>query len=114
VQLAALKEHLNFYISASQKCTYDGLKSMLEIEIQIKLNLVLFGRIQILQEVMAVPGVIFHAPSQIGILVIANLSEMNLIIFHLWMHCLTDSISLKWPIFKQKKESVNLGLVLIY
>jgi hypothetical protein len=69
-QIALNERNLNFYISSRLKCNYDGLKSILGIQIRIRLSLDLFGRILILQGAMAVCSAIFHAGSQIGIRVV--------------------------------------------
>jgi hypothetical protein len=124
VQLVALKENLHFYISTLQKCNYHGLKSMLEIQFRIMLNLDHFGQIQGLQGTMAVLSAIFHAHNQFGIWVVANLPDLTSLILHLWIHSSTDkwfdliwfeqSVALKKTIFKQKKGFASLSLGLIY
>jgi hypothetical protein len=51
-----LKE--NFYVNTSQKCKHDGLKSMVGIQIRIRLDLD-FGPSRILEGAFAVCGAIF-------------------------------------------------------
>jgi hypothetical protein len=80
VRLASFKENANFYVNNLQKCKYDGLKSMVGIQIQNRLDLDLFGIIQILQGALAVRGAIFQARRQIGILVKANAKDLRSLI----------------------------------
>jgi hypothetical protein len=56
---------------------------MLRIQVRIRLNLDLFGRIQILQGAMAVCSAIFHDQSQIGIQVAENPTNLSFLILHL-------------------------------
>jgi hypothetical protein len=83
-------EKLDYYYSALQKCIYNRLKSILGIRILIWLDPDLFGQIWIFKRAMAVRGLIFHARSQVGIRVIANLPDLRFLILHLWMRYSTD------------------------
>jgi hypothetical protein len=60
---------------------------MLGFQIQIRLDLDLFDRNQILQGAMAVSCEIFHARILIGIQVVANPVDLRSLILHLWKNC---------------------------
>jgi hypothetical protein len=77
---------------------------MLGIQIWIRLNLDLFGRLRILQGALAVCSAIFYAHSQIGIRVVANPPDLRSLIFHpQYGSTAQHTVALKRTIFKQKK-----------
>jgi hypothetical protein len=92
---------------------YGGLKSTLGIWKQIRLDLDLFGQIQILERAMAVRGLIFHTHSQIGIPVIANPPDLRTLILHQQMRYSTDC-SFETANFSSEKSVRELILGVIY
>jgi hypothetical protein len=83
----------DFMSNLSQKCIYDGLKSMLGIQILILIRSDpdAFGQIRILERATAVRGLIFQPHSLIEIRDIANLPYQRTAIFHLQMRYSTNT-----------------------